>query len=163
MKLRYNSERLANLRPQLLVSFAVEKVLILAAGPDTSLCLALYIRQGSLSVLLSIFPLAVIFFAILPGHDSVAVLLVSLKRSSVGSPIGPFEYAIAVHLVPRPHAFVAATVVPRILAFSTDVVLHELSRVAGSIAPFEIAKSLLLAHYISALIFRTVWPLFHAI
>merc|ERR1719217_197550 len=101
-------------------------------------------------MLLPVLPLPIVFPAVWPGQDALAVLLVLHVLSLELPPIGPCEGAHTMHPVVVPLASVHPAVGPTIGACALDVVVHKLTFEVRAVGPGEPPVAMLLAALVVA-------------
>lgn len=119
----------------------------LAVAPLTRSLLPFLRRQFALSVLLTLAPLALIYFAVGPHVGAATVLLVVHILPLVSSPVGPHEDSIAVHHVILELAGIAPAIAHFDLALPFDGVVTPVALVHGVVRPLIDSIALLLAVY----------------
>ena len=88
----------------------------------------------------------------------MALFTIVGKLTLIRASIGPPEDSTSMHFIAKPFTIIIPPVRPSVLAMALDVVLSELSDVAGSIMPVEVPMAMLCAIDVGALIACLVRP-----
>lgn len=92
------------------LALLVEPVLHFALEPLTLLDVAIFVREETESVLLTVAPGAIVLAAVLPDEHAMALLAIVSELSFVRAAIVPPKDAPTVHLIGEPFAFVTSTI-----------------------------------------------------
>lgn len=113
---------------------------------------------GSLTVLLSVRPLASVAPLVGPDKLTVAFLLVFAVLTYVLATVSPSEGSLAVHFVCSPFAFVLPVIGPGVDTLAVDIIVIELAYVLGAIRPLEGTHAMLLSKLVTTFVLCIIWP-----
>lgn len=127
-----------------------------------SVTLLIVWEKGSLSMLFSVFPHAVVNSSIIPPENAASFPLIIDKGALIPLAIGPNHDSLTVHFILWPLSFIGFSVGPNIFAKSRNLTIFKWSRIGTSIWECQITIAVFLAVNVTTLVFGTIRPRLYA-
>lgn len=132
----------------------------LAVSPFAFFPHSICITIPTSTMLLSIFPQALVLPAISPVHNSIALLFIIDILPDIPSMIRPKELTFSIHLIRSPVTFVGSTISPFITTFAFNEIVNKIPRINWPVRPCKFTSPVFSSLIVAAFVAWSISPFF---